>query len=289
MIAHRNPDRIGYTSGWAVINRGLAPACDSHDVAEPVHVYMSPPYSFQEVDTTKFNVGITMGERDDLGTYKFPFVQCCNQMDLVIVPGEWQYQVFQKNGVTAPLEILTLGHDHEAWVQPLKPRDNRHVFMLNRGRDHGGSKSEVGKYYDEITYMDCHTPRGKAWDAMTPEARAAFVEGGRYTTEEIKAAYGDADVFFKWGREGWCYPILEAMSAGCLVITNCHTLPYLRHAHNCLIFRDPVELGETLRYAAGHHCNDIKERGQQTAAELTWAKACAALREIIFKHYQAYA
>jgi glycosyltransferase involved in cell wall biosynthesis len=295
-ITRRNAERTRWTSGWGVINRGLASACDSVDNLDaPIQLYMSPPYSFEDLDPTKFNVGLTMGERDDLGSYQFPFVENCNKMDLLIVPGStvngletsWQKQVFQKNGVKPPIVSMLLGHNHADWYRPVRERDNRSVFIMGRGREHGGSVDIVSGHFEDVNYMDCRAPKGKELEAMEPDERAALLEQGRYTPEELQAAYGEADIFFKWSREGWCYPILEAMSAGCLVITNCHTLPYLRHHVNCLIFRDLDELGQTLRYASGHHCNDIKLRGQETAASLTWERAGSELRRLILEHYRA--
>jgi glycosyltransferase involved in cell wall biosynthesis len=262
-----------WMSGYGLINRGLRPICDSEeDLSADVHLWISPPYSFgtpEKLDPAKINIGVTMGERDDLHSYGFPFVAKANLMDLIITTSTWQYQVMQKNGITRPIEICLLGHDHEKWFRAVREvKKNRTTLIVDRGRDHGGGSNELAKYFDEINYMNCRTPKPDG----TPEGTER-IKTGRYTQEQMFEAYHEADVFLKWGREGWGFPILEAMSSGCLVITNCVHLPYLRDKENCLTFRNSKQLQAALQRAANHPCTAVKEAGQQTAAELTWEKA----------------
>lgn len=287
-ITLRNPERKIWMTGWGVINRGLAPVCDSEDNRDaPIHFFMSPPYSFTDVDPRKFNVGMTMGERDNLHSYNWDgrkFVPLCNQMDLLIVPGTWQKQVFMKNGVKPPVEIVMPGHSHKLWQQPVVEKTNKHCLILDRGRDHGGAMNEAQKYFSEVTYLDIRTPSRKSLDAMPPDQRTALMQNGKMDGMDLQAAYRDADVFFKWGREGFCYPILEAMSAGCLVITNCHTLPYIDVGKNALVFRDVNQLKNCMMHAERRPMTDVKLAGQATAKAMTWEKSIEEVRKVIFDH-----
>lgn len=134
--------------------------------------------------------------------------------------------------------------------------------------------NELGKYFSEIRYMDCRTPY-----KMKPGAE--WLKKGNFTPAELQAAYAETDVFFKWGREGWGFPLLEAMSAGALVITNCVHLPYLEDRKNCLQFRDAPALQRVLNLASRQKLTEIKREGQKTAKSLTWGKAVAEARKLI--------
>ena len=293
LITLRNPERRNWMTGWGVINRAMGPMCDSIDDRDaPIHLFLSPPYSFQDVDPTKFNVGMTMCEKNDLLTRQWHgefFVPLCNKMDLILVPGEWQKAVFELNKMKPPIEIVTLGHDHNRWKQSVRPGKSTHCLIVDRGRDHGGAANEAQRHFTEVTYMDARTPSQKTLDRLPPEQRTHVVAQGKYTAQEMQEAYRDADVFFKWGREGFCYPILEAMSAGCLIITNCHTLPYIKKHENALVFRDVKELSACLTMAEKNPLTKLKMSGQATAAALTWANTHKETLAAILKHYKTKA
>ena len=280
-IAMRNRERCDWMSGYGVINRALADMHDADEDEADVHFFASPPYSFQQLDPDKFNVGLTMTERHHLKEYGFDFIGFANKMDLLITPSTWCKQVFQHevNRLKPPIEVVALGHDHKAWTSPKKARPGRSCLILDRGRDHRGAQNEAAKYFQEVEYVDCRTPK------PTSEANKKIIQAGRYTQDEIKQMYRHADVFLKWGREGWCFPILEAMSANCLVITNCVHLAYIEHEKNCLVFRDVPTLNRHLKAAANNDFRKLRAAGFETAKALTWEKTKQGIREAIVKHY----
>ncbi len=284
-ITLRNPERRDWMTGWGVINRALAEICGSiDDRSADVHLFMSPPYSFQDVDPAKFNVGLTMCERPDLSTYKWAnggFVALTNQMDLVLVPSAWQLHIFKQNGVVKPIEIVPLGHADGTWRAAIRNpgRVNVSALILDRGRDHGGGSNVLGRYFSDINYINARTPKSDGTKANTE-----IIKKGRLKPEAIFQAYREADVFLKWGREGYCYPILEAMSAGCLVVTNCVHLPYIEEGKNCLTFRNVGELKKKLDWASRNSGDNIKVAGQATAKLLTWEKSKKAILGVINKH-----
>lgn len=280
-VTRRNPERTQWMSGWGVINRGLQSICDSVDNRKaPVHLFMSPPNSFTPVDPSKYNVGITMGERHDLTSYAFDFVGLCNQMDLLLVPSKWQHQVFRQNKITPPIEVVPLGHDHGTWNQPVRDGKSIKSLIVDRGRDHTGGSNELQKYFEEVNYMDCTTPKLRG----SGDEKKKKLMAGRWPLAAMSQAYAEADVFLKWSREGWGFPILEAMSSGCLVITNCVHLPYVDSKKNCLTFQNIPELQAMLRHASEKPLTGIKKAGQQTAAALTWDKARKVIRAVIDKY-----
>jgi glycosyltransferase involved in cell wall biosynthesis len=62
------------------------------------------------------NIGITMFE-----TNRIPkdWANACNLMDLVLVPSKWNKQMFIDSGVTAPIEVMPIGIEHQNF--PDKP------------------------------------------------------------------------------------------------------------------------------------------------------------------------
>lgn len=280
----RNPERKDWMSGYGVINRALADLDNvgGDPASADVHLFISPPYSFLDVDPTKFNVGLTMSERHSLKTYGFDFINMANKMDLLIVPSTWCKQIFSiaENGITVPTEVVALGHDHELWKGEPRNRPAKTCLILDRGRDHHGAVSVASEYFDEIMHIDCRTPK------PTNDRNIDIIKAGRYTQQEIRNFYRRADVFLKWGREGWCFPNLEAMSSGCLVVTNCHHLGYVEADKNCLVFRTIEWLNNHLKRATQESLIDIKKAGQRTAASLTWAKTKEGICDAIARHYR---
>jgi hypothetical protein len=287
-ITLRNAERQKWMSGYGIINRELRPLCDSEsDLSADVHLWVSPPYSFGDpppIDQTKLNIGVTMGERDNLHSYGFPFVGRANMMDVVITTSQWQYQVMYKNGILVPIEVCNLGHNHDLWKAPVREvKSNRTSLVIDRGRDHGGAANELAKFFDEVNYMNCRTPKADGRPGTT-----AKIMNGRYTQPQMVKAYQTADVFLKWGREGWGFPILEAMSAGCLVVTNCVHLPFLKDKENCLCFRSIPELERILSRAAKNPYTAMKRAGQDTAAQLTWDETRTNIAAIIARWYELF-
>lgn len=280
----RNPERKDWMSGYGVINRALNSMNDTlDDDAADVHLFISPPYSFLDLDATKFNVGLTMTERHNLKSYKWhgrTFVQYANQMDLLIAPGQWCRDIFTQQ-LEPPTEMVLLGHDHQPFFIPVRPGPNRRALIMDRGRDQKDSTRVLADCFTDINYVNCKTPKPDGSEKNTD-----LIKKGRYTPEEIQQFYREADVLFKWGREGWCFPILEAMSSGCLVITNCVHLGYIEPDKNCLVFRSIDHLHECLRRAERDPLTKMKEAGQATAASLTWERAKNGIRDAISKHYR---
>lgn len=62
----------------------------------------------------RFNVGLTMTERESLGYYSqsFNWVDLCNKMDMILTPSEWNKKVFEDHGIKNVV-VTPLGVDHD--------------------------------------------------------------------------------------------------------------------------------------------------------------------------------
>lgn len=235
---------------------------------QPIHLFASFPRHFREIDPKKFNVALTVTDHPNISKQDHGFAERCNQMDMVLVTSKTQQGHLERGGVTVPIEVVDLGHDHAKWHSPLHRGGNTTSLILDRGRDHQGGANELAKFFNEIVYMNCMSA------------------GEDYTDDDLKEAFREADVFFKWSREAWCFPILEAMSAGCLVITCCHgDVPYLKPDKNCMTFNSIAEMQHLLGMAAKNPYDEIKQAGQETAAALSWRTSLTLIRYAINRHF----
>jgi hypothetical protein len=283
-ITLQNSDRASHESGYGRINSYLARlVADSlDDDAADVHLYCSPPYAFYPhanttvvpemisrvdgvtLDSSKFHVGLTACDRP-LTTYgNFDFARLCTRMNLLLVPSDWDRQMFRAAGLTVPIEVVRLGHNHADWACPVRNRQNTRVFVLDRGRDLSEESRRVLARYFEIDYYRCSGH-------------------GKLSRAELKKRYDRADIFFKWAEEGaWSYPVMEAMSAGCLVITNCAYTPL--NAYNSFRFRSREELSQILQLCRGQDHMLLKQTAQLTAQQWSEELSASDIRQAIAKH-----
>ena len=122
--------------------------------------------------------------------------------------------------------------------------------------------------------------------AAAPLPGAKFV--GRVDDAALRALYEAAACFvFPSRYEGFGLPAVEAMSAGCpLVAARSGALPEV--CGNAAIFCDPAS-GDSIATAVAAVLSDpqraagLRAQGRARAAEMTWAKAAANLRDVIFR------
>lgn len=269
-ITLRNEHRAEALSGYGRVNRGLANhACDSlGNMDAPIHLYASPPYSFEGLLDDRFNVGLTFSDHPLEGYTNFDFAGLSNKMDLILAPSEMDKETFIDGGITTPVEVVPIGHDHEEWVQPIRREENKRVFILDRGRDYKRQVAMAEEFFDDVHVHDC----------------SGY---GTLTDAELKELYGQADIFLKWAEEyAWSYPAMEAMSAGCLVISQC---PYrFTTLENSLSFQHskPEQLRYALRSCVEETHIEKKKQAQEDMLLWSWRRSGAAVRQAIFKYYE---
>lgn len=255
--------------GWNLVARSFVERADSFLPAEgDVHLYCGMPDASRGLSDSKFNVLVTVTDYHDVREHSPDYAEVCNLYDLLIVPDAWQQERLKDCGVKPPVAVAPLGHSHDAWKYGAQEKQNTTAMILDRGRDHEGGTNELMKYFSMVTYLDCRPDQpGKP-------------------VEEIRDEMRRSQVFFKWSHEGWCFPILEAMSTGCLVITDCRHLSYIQPDHNALVFDDVAEMHKQLSRAKTEPLTDIKHQGYKTAERLTWDTSYAAIKQVVEEHYR---
>lgn len=263
-----NSARCLAESGYGVINKGLlklaacadGPECGLSVELGDVDLYASPPYSFKAIPG-RISIGLTMTERSDLSSYSFPFVAKCNEMTAIMTTSEEQAAILRANGVKVPVVAVPLWIDYAKWSAPNRTKAATSCMVFDRGRDVVTSSQVAFRVFSKVVSIkSCGMP-----DA------------------ELKHLYVSSDVFLKWcdrngPGEGWCFPILEAMSAGCIVVTNAK-LPYLKPG-NHLPFSDETGLVKALAKARAGALG-VGVEGQKTAASLTLSAALDVIKKAI--------
>src|SRR2546423_7475422 len=85
------------------------------DDRETIYLQPASPDSFQP-RPGRFNVGLTMTERESLAGYskQFDWVGLCNSMDLIVTPTAWNKEVFEQNGIKR-VAVVPLGIEADFW------------------------------------------------------------------------------------------------------------------------------------------------------------------------------
>lgn len=78
-----------------------------HEGVDFCYIHIGIPTEFKKGG--KWNIGITAGLESDRISQNW--VDCCNNMDLIIVPSPFQQQMFYKSGVTSVVETVGEGVD----------------------------------------------------------------------------------------------------------------------------------------------------------------------------------
>ena len=274
------PDRVTHATGYAEVHRGLIlaldtlgietgfPRCDAEirastmlpedvksrllainqrsfrDDEDAVQLQIATPDSFVP-RPGRFNVGLTMTERESLAYYqeRFDWVGLCNAMDMIVTPTEWNRAVFERHGIRNVV-VAPLGVDAEFFT----PKPYRFLSVMTAfGRR--GSRSNwadiVSAYRDafqghddvELTILSPMARQPFEYSGIR-ESAALFLgdvrelvrsrsgrdpridvrESGSLTRAEIRSVYRDHDCYVSYSREGWGFPTLEAMACSLEVI-----------------------------------------------------------------------
>lgn len=275
------PDRVTHTTGYAEVHRGLIlaldsmgietgfPRCESEigasrmlpddvkarllainrrpfqDDEDAVHLQAATPDSFVP-RAGRFNVGLTMTERESLAYYqeRFDWVGLCNAMDLVLTPTEWNRAVFERHGIRN-LVVAPLGVDAEFFT----PRPYRFLTSIT-GYGRRGSRSNWADILEAFR-AEFHGVVDAELTVFTKEPRRRFeysgvretialvaddvgdllqtissrrepaveiVDAGGLAQDQVRAVYRAHDCYVSYSREGWGLTTLEAMACGLDVI-----------------------------------------------------------------------
>lgn len=181
------------------------------------------------------SAAITMHELDHLPAAKADWVEILNRLDLVITPTGWNREVWERAGVSVPIEVVPLGIDVESYY----PHTGRRCTFLCVHENLGGETSRedwrqtLRAYLGAFTAADPVRLVVKTWKwkpAEYEQARGAVLEelgvapadaaeievlDGVLSADEMRGLYQCAWLFVKnANREGWSMPCTEALACG---------------------------------------------------------------------------
>jgi glycosyltransferase involved in cell wall biosynthesis len=267
----------GYGQLSAAVSRGLIEL--GHEVrfqeftGMELALFICPPGKIRFGRRVR-SAAITMHELDYLPEDKRDWPQILNQLDLVITPTTWNREVWERAGVTTPIEVVPLGVDPELYF----PATGLRCTFLCVHENLGGESSRedwrqtLRAYLRTFTRADDVRLQIKTWKWKPQEfhaARAAVLDelglreddaaeievlDGVLSADEMRALYQGAWLFVKnANREGWSMPCTEAIACGTPVAATAIE-PLLSHLYEdtrWFAAGDVEELGRVLRSEHG--------------------------------------
>jgi len=97
------------------------------------------------------NVGFTMWETDRLPQN---WVDCCNDMDGIMVPCQWNKEVFVKSGVTVPVAVVCPGIDIPKNVEIKKDFDGLSFYTIGQFTERKNFKGLIRAYWAAFSGQD---------------------------------------------------------------------------------------------------------------------------------------
>lgn len=216
-------------------------------VKQKVGIIETTPFDFGIIDT-EVKIANTMCESDRIGK---SWVDACNGMDMVVVPNEFQLNVFRKSGVKVPMRIIRHGTWTEMFPYYERPvretftfgivgwlNDRKGVFELIRAFTSEFELHEPVKLYLKSSNKDFGFYSHFTDPRITTDIRHLNPDG-------LRDIYNSFDCFvFPSRAEGVGQPPREAMATGCpTIVTNYSGLEEIAHKGICYPLQ-PVSYSE---------------------------------------------
>lgn len=228
----------GYGQVSAAVSRGLIEL--GHEVRfqefpdMELALFICPPGKIKFGRQVR-SAAITMHELDSLPESKRDWTEILNRLDLVITPTAWNREIWERAGVTTPIEVIPLGVDPELYF----PATGLRCTFLCIHENLGGETSRENWCETLRAYLSAF--RGeegvrlviKTWkwkpDEFQVALEAVLDELGLDETEAAEIEVLDAvlssnemrDLYQRaWlliknaNREGWSMPCTEAIACG---------------------------------------------------------------------------
>ena len=214
---------------------------------QKVGIIETTPFDFGTIES-KFKIANTMCESDRIGK---PWVNACNSMDMVVVPNEFQLNVFRNSGVKVPMRIIR----HGTWTEmfPYYERPKRDVFtfgIVGWLNDRKGVFDLIRAFVSEF---DVDEPVRLYLKSSNKDfGFYSFFNDPRIKTDirhlkpqELNELYQSFDCFvFPSKAEGVGQPPREAMATGLpTIVTNYSGLEEIAHEGICYPL-NPVSYSE---------------------------------------------
>ena len=273
--------------------------CDLWLWVRPPH-YIDQP----EFDEKAKNIFYTMHESETFEGRKSNWIGLLNRCDAVVVPTDWNRDVFVRSGLTKPCHVVPLGVDtkvyhgaktyeysiltvHEGFGRSSSRENWRETLEAYYTTFYNNHNKEVmmtvktwkneRQGFDGVKEHFCNS---KGYDPhLLPPVQVIDIN---ISPDDMNNLYSRYWTFIKNSdREGWCLPALEAISCNVKVISKqLPSMPYLTDK-NTDFFRNSEELS-TLMWE--HWRRYVKVRGHLNLWR--WSEAVKKLQEILNQYVQ---
>lgn len=172
-------------------------------------------------------------------------------VDVLLVPSEWNREIFIKSGVKMPVFVVRLGYDPDEYDLVPKTRNlDKFVFMWQGVcHDRGGRKGydlaidsfkelkREGYLGDDAKLILKTVPQKGQHLELDLDDDSIIINRCIKSTEEMKQMYSSVDCCINPTQgEGFGYIPLEQMAMGKPIIAPMWSIPYLTSGHEMLTF-----------------------------------------------------
>ncbi len=276
----RLEEASGYGQVSATVSRGLIEL--GHEVrfqefaGMEVALFICPPGKIKFGRQVR-SAAITMHELDHLPEDKLDWAEILNRLDLVITPTGWNRAVWERAGVTTPIEVVPLGVDPELYF----PATGLRCTFLCVHENLGAATSREDWVQTLRAYLGAFTCRDevrlviKTWKWKPAEFQAARdalldelgLEDGEaapievlyevLSADEMRALYQGAWLLIKnANREGWSMPCTEAIACGTPVAASAIE-PLVSHLPSDTRWFRPGDAGELQMVLRGEYARFV--------------------------------
>lgn len=227
-------ERAGMDMRVMTFNPGKSPTKEGIEIKQKpfklgdIGICYGFPAAFNSIKN-KYKVGFTMFETDKLPSSKGmnPWSglsgkasDMCNEMDLLLVPSEHNKELFRKEGVTVPIEVVNLGIDPNQYPTIIRPKRKTFTFLMTgvltiRKNPGTALSCFLDLYKDrEDVKVVFKTNSGTMGHIQMPYKNVIIIDEFSLP-EQMFCYYRDADAFIFPSRgEGFGLTPVEAMATG---------------------------------------------------------------------------
>ncbi|MCP9488908.1 MAG: hypothetical protein MSC31_03430 [Solirubrobacteraceae bacterium MAG38_C4-C5] len=268
-----------------------------------VCLYVCPPSGIRPCGVPAATVAFTMHELEELPESKSDWVTILNGVDLVLTPTEWNREIWQRLGVTTPIDVVPLGVE-TAIYRPAKTPS----FTVFTAHENLGSGSSRENWRDTLqAFYTAFRGRSdvellvKTWrwkpdrwaqekiemasqlEMDLADAPPTAVMDDELSADEMRRLYQECWLFLKnANREGWGLPASEAVACGARVAAS-RIQPLLSHLPSDTAWFSVGDVDGLTEILRTHHAEYLEAMAKMHA--YTWSRTAEAVGASISKRF----